>query len=195
VPIVVATKNRDKFREIETLWGAFLPPVVIAGDNYPDVDENGDTYEQNAVLKAWALAELVKGPALADDSGIEVEAMGWGPGVRSARTPFVAASSPERNETVLRSIAGKTRKARFVSVCALVVPGYQPVVARGEVEGLIAEHPMGTNGFGYDPIFWYPPYAATFGQIDSARKHAVSHRGNAIHALQVLVAPLIIQSR
>jgi XTP/dITP diphosphohydrolase len=191
---VVATKNLDKFREIATLWGAFLPPVAIAGDDYPDVDEHGDTYEENAVLKAAAVAELVKGPALADDSGIEVEAMAWGPGVRSARTPFVGASSPERNDNVLRSIAGKTRKARFVSVCALVVPRFEPVVARGEVEGLIAEHPMGTSGFGYDPIFWYPPYGATFGQVDSARKHAVSHRGNAIRALQALIAPLVSHS-
>lgn len=195
VPIVMATKNRDKFREIATLWGTFLPPVAAAGDDYPDVDEVGSTYEENAVLKAAALAQRTDGPALADDSGIEVEAMGWGPGVRSARTPFVGASSAERNQNVLRSIQGKSRAARFVSVCALVVPGFEPVVARGEVEGLIAELPLGTNGFGYDPIFWYPPYGATFGQVESARKHAVSHRGNAIRALQSLIVPLVTQPR
>ena len=191
VPTVVATKNRDKYREIATLWGAFLPPVTIAGDDYPDVDEVANTYEENAVLKAAALAQQIDGPALADDSGIEVAAMGWGPGVRSARTPFVGASTAERNQNVLLSIEGKGRAARFVSVCALVVPGYEPVVARGEVEGLIAERPLGSNGFGYDPIFWYPPYAATFGQVESARKHAVSHRGNAIRALQAMIAPLV----
>ncbi|MBV8163422.1 MAG: non-canonical purine NTP pyrophosphatase [Candidatus Eremiobacteraeota bacterium] len=191
VPTVVATKNRDKYREIATLWGAFLPPVAIAGDDYPDVDEAANTYEENAVLKAAALAQQIDGPALADDSGIEVAAMGWGPGVRSARTPFFGASSAERNQNVLQSIEKKGRAARFVSVCALVVPGYEPVVARGEVEGLIAERPMGSNGFGYDPIFWYPPYSATFGQVVSARKHAVSHRGNAIRALQAMIAPLV----
>lgn len=191
VSIITATKNLDKFREIETLWGAFKPTVVIAGDDYPDVDETGTTYEENAIAKARTLAELIGGPALADDSGIEVEAMGWGPGVRSARTPYVGATSPVRNENVLRSVDGKSRAARFVSVCVLVVPGFEPVVARGEVEGLIAERSLGANGFGYDPVFWYPPYAATFGQVEATAKHAVSHRGNAVRALQAKIAPLV----
>ncbi len=190
-PIIVASKNVDKFREIETLWGAFVPSVAIAGEMYPDVDEHGQTYEENAVVKASALAEIIAGPALADDSGIEVEAMDWGPGVRSARTPRVGATSPERNENVLRAVAGKSRAARFVSVCALVVPGFEPVIARGEVEGVIAERSLGTNGFGYDPIFWYPPYGATFGQVEAARKHAVSHRGNAVRALQKKLRQLV----
>ena len=195
VPVVVATKNEHKFGEIATLWGQFLPPIALAGDNFPDVDETGDTYEANAVLKATALAELLQQPALADDSGIEVVGMRRGPGVLSARTPYVGAPSPERNENVLRSLTGKTRRARFVSVCALVIPDHQPIVARGEVEGLIADHPMGTNGFGYDPIFWYPPYGATFGQVEPEQKHAVSHRGNAIRALKALISPLVAQSR
>ena len=189
---MVATKNLDKFREIETLWGTFRPTVVIAGDAYPDVDEHGDTYEENAVTKASALAEIIGGAALADDSGIEVEAMDWGPGVRSARTPRVGALSPERNEHVLRLVEGKSRAARFVSVCVLVVPGFTPLIARGEVEGVIAQHSLGTNGFGYDPIFWYPPYGATFGQVEAARKHAVSHRGRAVRALQEKLARLVM---
>jgi len=189
--ITVATKNLDKFREIATLWGSFLPRVVIAGDQYPDVAEDGETYEENAILKAAALSEILCAPALADDSGIEVEAMGWGPGVRSARTPYVGASSPERNANVLRAVEGKNRNARFVSVCALVVPGFEPIVARGEVEGRIADQSLGENGFGYDPIFWYPPYNATFGQVQSALKHQVSHRGRAVRALQRIIGPLI----
>jgi XTP/dITP diphosphohydrolase len=190
-PIVVASKNRDKYREIQTLWGSFLPPVVIADDRYPEVAETGETYEENAILKAAALAEITGGPALADDSGIEVEALGFGPGVRSARTPYVGAPSPVRNENLLRAVEGKSRAARFVSTCVLVVPGYEPVVARGQVEGVIADQSLGTNGFGYDPVFWYPPYGATFGQVDSARKHAVSHRGNAVCALKAMIAPLV----
>jgi XTP/dITP diphosphohydrolase len=191
VSISVATKNHDKFREISELWGSFLPPVVIAGASYPGVDETGETYEENAVEKVAALAEISRGPALADDSGIEVEAMGWAPGVRSARTPHVGATPEERNENILRAVEGKSRACRFVCVCALVVPGYEPVVARGEVEGLVARRSLGSNGFGYDPIFWYPPYEATFGQVEAARKHAVSHRGRAIHALQNKLAQLI----
>ncbi|MDQ6766494.1 MAG: non-canonical purine NTP pyrophosphatase [Candidatus Eremiobacteraeota bacterium] len=190
-PIVAATKNADKFRELATLWGSFVPQLVIAGDVYPDVNESGETYEENAVMKASALAAIIGAPALADDSGIEVEAMGWGPGVRSARTPRVGAASPERNENVLQSVAGKSRAARFVSVCVVVVPGYEPIVARGEVEGIIAQRSLGNNGFGYDPIFWYPPYDATFGQVDAASKHAVSHRGRAVRALMAKLAPLV----
>ncbi len=190
--ITVATKNLDKFREIATLWGSFLPRVVSAGDQYPDIAEDGETYEENAILKASALSEILRAPALADDSGIEVEAMGWGPGVRSARTPYVGASSSERNANVLRAARGKNRDARFVSVCVLVAPGFEPIVARGEVEGCIADVSLGENGFGYDPIFWYPPYNATFGQVQSALKHEVSHRGRAVRALQRLIEPLIV---
>lgn len=190
--ITVATKNLDKFREIATLWGSFLPRVVSAGDQYPDIAEDGETYEENAILKASALSEILRAPALADDSGIEVEAMGWGPGVRSARTPYVGASSSERNANVLRAARGKNRDARFVSVCVLIAPGFEPIVARGEVEGCIADVSLGENGFGYDPIFWYPPYNATFGQVQSALKHEVSHRGRAVRALQRLIEPLIV---
>jgi XTP/dITP diphosphohydrolase len=190
-PIVVATKNPDNLRELLTLWGSFLPPLVAADNRYSDVAETGDTYEENATIKAATLAEIVKGPALADDSGIEVEAMGWGPGVRSARTPYEGAPSGKRNENVLGAVSGKSRIARFVSVCALVVPGYDPVIGRGEVEGLIALRALGSNGFGYDPIFYYPPYDATFAQVESHQKHAVSHRGRAVRALQSKIATLV----
>jgi XTP/dITP diphosphohydrolase len=190
-PIIAATKNLDKFKEIETLWGSFAPSVVIAGEFYPDVDELGETYEENAVTKATTLAQILGGPALADDSGIEVEAMGWGPGVRSARTPRVGAPSPERNANVLQAVQNANRAALFVSVCVLVVPGYEPVIARGEVDGLIAQRSLGNKGFGYDPIFWYPPFEATFGQVEAARKHAVSHRGRAVRALKTMLQPLV----
>ncbi len=191
VAIAVATKNGEKFREIRELWASFVPPVVIADDCYPEVDENGATYEENAILKADALARILNAPALADDSGIEVEAMGWGPGVLSARSPHEGAPSAVRNDNVLAAVEGKSRSARFVCVCALVVPHYEPVVARGEVEGMIAERALGAHGFGYDPIFWYPPYSATFGEVDEVRKHAVSHRGRAVHALQAKIYPLV----
>jgi XTP/dITP diphosphohydrolase len=190
--ITIATKNEHKFREIVTLWGSFLPAVVMADDRYPEVEEHGETYEANAVIKAAALAELIGAVALADDSGIEVEALGWGPGVRSARTPHQAASPAQRNQHILRRIEGKSRTARFVSVCALVVPGYEPIVARGEVNGVIAQRPLGGNGFGYDPIFWYEPYQATFGQVETSLKHAVSHRGRAVRALKEKIAPLLM---
>jgi XTP/dITP diphosphohydrolase len=191
VPIIVATKNLDKFREIAELWGSFVPPVAVAGAEYPDVEEHGATYEENAVLKARALADLFRRPALADDSGIEVDALGKEPGVLSARTPYLGALSTVRNEHILRAVNGKDRVARFVSVCALAAPGFEPIVARGEVHGLVADEPRGEHGFGYDPIFFYPPYQATFGEVEAARKHAVSHRGRSVRALQARIASLV----
>jgi XTP/dITP diphosphohydrolase len=193
VAIAVASRNPDKLRELITLWGV-EPPLLIAPDvAYPEVVESFDTYEGNAVLKARTLALCRRGPALADDSGIEVEAMDWGPGVLSARTPSAGSSWVERNEHILKCVAagGSSRRARFVCVCALVVPGYEPLVARGEVEGLIAESPRGVHGFGYDPIFVYPPYGATFAEVGDEKKHAVSHRGRAVRALRAMIDPLI----
>lgn len=186
VPIAVATRNADKFREIAEVWGARLPPLMLAGDEYPDVDERFDSYEENAVLKARALAGARGGPALADDSGIEVEDLDWQPGVRSARTPSPNSTPQERNADLLRrlsAIPDSKRRARFVCACALVVPGHEPLFARGEVEGMIAEAPRGSAGFGYDPIFFYPPFGCTFGEISGDKKNAVSHRGNAVRAL------------
>ena len=189
VAVRVATRNADKGRELITLWGAKPPPLVLAAKEYPEVDETSDTYEGNALLKARALAEATGGPALADDSGIEVEALAWGPGVKSARTPSASASWQERNEYILRAVdaSGGSRRARFVCVCALLVLGSEPVLARGEVEGLIADAPRGDNGFGYDPIFVYPPYGSTFAQVPAEMKHAVSHRGRAVRALRAML--------
>lgn len=187
VPVAVATRNVDKFNEIVTLWGDELPRLIMPGDEYPDVDEGFATYEENAVLKASELARIRGGPALADDSGIEVEALGGVPGVRSARTPSEKSSPSERNEWILRELAarpGASRRARFVSVIALVMPGQEPVVARGEVDGEIASEPRGEFGFGYDPIFFYAPYGRTFGEVERAKKNAVSHRGNAVRGLR-----------
>jgi XTP/dITP diphosphohydrolase len=191
----VASHNPDKVRELVALWGDAPPPLIAAGSEYPEVEESASSYEGNALLKARALAAAQGGPALADDSGIEVEAMGWGPGVSSARTPSAECSWEERNAHILRRVAdaGGSRRARFVCVCALVVPGFEPMIGRGEVEGLIADAPRGSHGFGYDPIFWYPPYEATFGEVSADRKHAVSHRGHAVRALRATLAPMIVK--
>jgi XTP/dITP diphosphohydrolase len=187
VAIAVATKNKDKFGEIVTLWGTRPPALVLPGDEYPDVDEQYSTYEENALLKARELSRVTGEPALADDSGIEVEALGWAPGVLSARSPSASATSTQRNQFILDRLAALgdvSRRARYVCVCALVVPGQEPITARGEVEGEIALAPRGSRGFGHDPIFYYPPFGATLGEIDVERKHSVSHRGRAIRALR-----------
>jgi len=190
VPVAVATSNAGKLRELFVLWGDEPPPLVAPGPEYGEVVETGSTYEANALLKARALSLARGGPALADDSGIEVEALGWGPGVLSARTPLAESSWQERNAHIIGacdSFGDPSRRARFVCVCALVVPGLDPVVARGEVEGSITQAPAGDAGFGYDPIFFYPPYAMTFAQAGDERKHLVSHRGRALRALRAML--------
>ena len=186
VPVRIASRNVDKTRELIELWGIEPPPLVLPPPEYPDVPETAATYEGNALLKAQALAKLCRGPALADDSGIEVEALDWGPGILSARTPSAESTWDERNGYVIKAAdAYGSRRARFVCVCVLVVHGHEPVIARGEVEGLISDAPRGSNGFGYDPIFLYPPYdGKTFGEVTSAMKAAVSHRGRAVRALR-----------
>jgi len=192
-PIYAATRNADKLRELRALWGP-APPRLITPAAMPDVDECFDTYEQNALAKAAALMKLLFAPALADDSGIEVKALEWKPGVRSARTPSADSTPHERNAFILSqlgSTTGEERRARFVCVCALVLPDEEPLIARGEVEGLIAAAPRGTAGFGYDPIFYYEPFGMTFAEAGPEAKNAVSHRGNAIRRLREMIAPLI----
>ena len=192
VPISIASRNADKARELLALWGAAPPPLILPGDEYGEVAETAGTYEGNALLKARALAESTGKPALADDSGIEVEALSWGPGVLSARTPARDSTWEERNVHIINAAnTSGSRKARFVCVCALAVPGAEPVLARGEVDGSIADAPRGANGFGYDPIFIYGPYAPrTFAEVPSEMKHAVSHRSRAVRALRERLARL-----
>lgn len=189
VPVRIATRNVDKARELIELWGLEPPTLVLPPADYPDVPETAGTYEGNALLKARALADLCGGPALADDSGIEVEALDWGPGVLSARTPSAESSWDERNGYIIKAAdAYGSRRARFVCVCVLVVPAVEPIIARGQVDGLISDAPRGSNGFGYDPIFLYPPYnGKTFGEVTSGMKAAVSHRGRAVRALRALL--------
>ncbi|HET9342149.1 MAG TPA: non-canonical purine NTP pyrophosphatase [Candidatus Eremiobacteraceae bacterium] len=191
IAILIASRNEDKARELIELWGPVPPRLALPPPAYPDVPETAGTYEGNALLKARALADLCGGPALADDSGIEVEALDWGPGVLSARTPSPESTWAERNRYLIKAAdAYESRRARYVCVCVLAIPGFEPVVARGQVEGLIADAPRGSNGFGYDPIFVYPSYDGnTFGEVTSAMKHAVSHRGRALRALRAALVP------
>ena len=186
VTVLIASRNEDKARELIELWGPEAPRLALPPSEYPDVPEMAGTYEGNALLKARALADLTGAPALADDSGIEVEALDWGPGVLSARTPSSESTWAERNGYIIRAAdAYGSRRARYVCVCILVIPGSEPVIARGQVDGLIADAPRGSNGFGYDPIFVYPQYdGKTFGEVTSAMKHAVSHRGRALRSLR-----------
>jgi XTP/dITP diphosphohydrolase len=146
--------------------------------------EDGRTFEENAILKAQHYGRHAPGLLFAEDSGLEVDALGGAPGVYSARFAGPNASDDENNELLMEWLRGATnRSARYVCVVALADGGDVRQLFRGAVEGRIAEEARGSNGFGYDPLFYYPPFASTFGEVEEERKFAVSHRGQAVRAM------------
>jgi XTP/dITP diphosphohydrolase len=185
--LVLATRNPGKTREIRELLNNF--PVEIKNlDDFgpiPDVQEDGTTFDENAFKKASFTAKVLGLPALADDSGLEVEALGGAPGVHSARYAGPSATDQERAAKLLQKMEGKTnRGAAFMCVISVAVPSGVALTYEGRCEGLIAEAPAGENGFGYDPIFYYPPLKKTFAQLSAAEKNRVSHRGKALAELK-----------
>lgn len=184
--LVVATHNLGKLREIEVLVAPFGMSVVSAGDlGLPEPEETGDTFEANALLKAEAAASASGLPALADDSGIAVDALGGAPGIYSARwagpkKDFGAAmKSIEDKLAALGATRPEDRKAHFVAVLALAYPDGGHDLFRGEVHGTLVYPPRGGNGFGYDPMFVPGGHDVTFGEMDPLAKQAMSHRARA----------------
>ena len=182
-PIVLATRNRGKIREFRHLLGDF-PVEIKSLDDFgplPDVVEDGKTFEDNAVIKARHAARILGLPAIADDSGLEVASLGGAPGVRSARYAGEDATDREKNLKLLRALRGvEDRKARFVCVLAIAVPRGPALLYEGVSEGFIAEEMKGKNGFGYAPVFYYPPLGKTFAELSADDKNRVSHRGRAL---------------
>ena len=150
----------------------------------PVCEETGATFEENAVLKAKYYGALAPGPLFADDSGLEVDALGGAPGVYSARFAGPDATDDANNQLLLERMRGvRNRSARFVCVIALVDGGHLEATFRGVVEGEILEEARGANGFGYDPLFFYPPFGCSLGEASAEQKLQVSHRGKALRAL------------
>ncbi len=181
--IVIATRNKGKKSEISDLLKGF--PVDIKGlDDFgpiPHIEEDGDTFDENAYKKASLTARMLGFPALADDSGLLVEALGGAPGVLSARYAGENATDEQRCQKLLQEMEGKTnRKAAFECVISIAVPTGPALTYEARCEGLIAEQPSGSNGFGYDPVFYYPPLNKTFGELTIEEKSRVSHRGKAL---------------
>lgn len=181
---VLATANPDKAVEIADILGPDVellprPPEV------PDVEETGQTLLDNARLKAAALAAATGRPAIADDTGLEVDALGGAPGVHSARYAGEHAAYADNVAKLLDALQGRTdRTARFRTVAVARWPDGTEISAEGTVEGIIAERPQGDGGFGYDPVFVpVEGDGRSFGQMPAADKHAVSHRGRAFRAL------------
>ena len=187
--LVIATRNPHKVREIKEICADWPVRVLdaVEGAAWPDVKETGASYLENALLKARAVNAAFSVPALSDDSGIEVEALGWGPGIRSARYAGEDATDEENLAALMRAmqeVPRERRLARYRCVAALVWPGGEEVWAEGTCEGTIVASPRGSGGFGYDPVFAPEGSAGrTFAQMTSDEKNALSHRGRAFRAL------------
>lgn len=185
--VVLASKNQHKLVEMRDILSAQGVEVVLESDVGVDVDveETGTTFEENSLLKARAVMEASGLPAIADDSGLSVDALNGAPGVYSARYGGEGLDDVGRYRLLLENMKGQLdRKCKFVSVITLCMPGGDVITARGECPGTLAYAPQGENGFGYDPIFFVPEKKKTFAQLSPEEKNAISHRGNALKLFQ-----------
>lgn len=193
--IVLATGNAKKRAELERILegvGVELVPMTQLG--LEGADETGETFEANALIKARAVAEATGLPALADDSGLEVDALNGDPGVHSARYAGEDADDEANNDKLMAELAGlpeEMRTARFVCVAALVAPDGREWTTRGEMEGTITDEPHGEHGFGYDPYFIADGMGVTNAELEPEEKDLASHRGKAFRAVRIHVQELV----
>jgi XTP/dITP diphosphohydrolase len=185
--IVVATRNHGKLHEFRNLLLPLKSEILSLRDVSisDEIEESGQTFAENARLKAIGYSRLTQIPVLADDSGLEVEALGGQPGIHSARYAGPDASDADRINKLLDELkkVGGGREARFVCALALAKDGVLLQEARGECRGIIIDDPRGTNGFGYDPVFLFPEIDKTFAELTDSEKNQHSHRARAIFAL------------
>jgi XTP/dITP diphosphohydrolase len=185
--LVIATRNPGKTAEIRSLLSDF--PIDIKNlDDFgplPDVEENGDTFDDNAYKKASVASRMLGLPALADDSGLLVKALNGAPGVFSARYAGENATDLERCNKLLKEMQPyEERSAAFECVISIAVPSGAALTYEGRCEGYIAREPRGANGFGYDPVFFFPPLRRTFAELTMEEKSRISHRGRALQELR-----------
>jgi XTP/dITP diphosphohydrolase len=196
--LVIATRNKGKSQEIKDLLRDFPVDVKNLDDfgPIPHIEEDGDSFDENAYKKASFAARVLGLPALADDSGLVVEALNGSPGIHSARYAGENATDQQRFSKLLDEMKGKTnRKAAFECVISVAVPTGAALTYEARCEGLIAEAPVGSNGFGYDPVFFYPPFHKTFAQITREEKNRISHRGKALAELKSEFAKVLVWIR
>ena len=184
--VVLASKNPHKLAEISKITEKFGFQLVLQSELGLDMDveETGTTFEENSLIKAQAVMKATGLPALADDSGIAVDALNGEPGIYSARYGFDESLDDwGRLQLLLKNtehVPDGQRQAKFVCVISFVTPEGQVIQARGEIHGELTRTPAGENGFGYDPIFYYPPLGKTTAELSSEEKNQVSHRANAL---------------
>jgi XTP/dITP diphosphohydrolase len=184
--LLLATRNQGKVREFAAFFAELGWEVEAVPEDAPEVIEDGTTFAANAIKKAETIARHTHKPALADDSGLEVEALEGRPGVYSARYAGEGASDAANNAKLLQELAGVPdgqRGARFVSAIALARPGQETLVSFGTVEGEILRERRGEGGFGYDPLFLVPAHAQTLAEISLEEKNRISHRAEALRAM------------
>lgn len=188
--IVLATRNPDKGRELGALLGGLGIRIRTVADfpNVPEVEEDGTTCEANAIKKAREIARATGVPAVADDTGLEVDALEGRPGVYAARYAGEHATYEDNCRKLLLELAGvprPKRTARFLTVAAIAFPSGDVHVTQGNLEGLITEQPVGDRGFGYDPVFLVPEFDRTLAQLTAEEKNRMSHRAKAFAQMRV----------
>ncbi len=184
--LIVSSTNEGKIKEIRAMLKDLGIEVKSLKDVYetvPEIEENGKTFKENALIKAKYVADELNKVVLADDSGLEVDALDKKPGIYSARFLGHDTSYNIKNQYIIDAVKGKDRTARFVCAMALVIPGRDPILIEETFEGEINDCIDGENGFGYDPIFYYPPCKKTSAAMSPEEKNKYSHRGKALRKL------------
>lgn len=197
--LIVASNNIKKIKEIKEILSKYPIEIMSLKEAGIDIDieENGDTFMENAYIKASEIYKILDNAmVLADDSGLTVDCLGGAPGVYSARFAGEHGNDKKNNEKLLSLLKGKNldqRKGRFVCAIALIIDSNNVIKVEGEIEGVILAEEKGENGFGYDPLFYLPEYKTTFAEMDSKLKNSVSHRAKALKKLEDRIKKLMME--
>ena len=192
--IIVASTNQGKIKEIKAMLKDIDIEVLSMKDVLEqelEIEETGTRFKENALIKAQTIANIVNKPVLADDSGLEVDALDKQPGIYSARFLGADTSYNIKNQYIIDALKDKERTARFVCAMALVIPGQEPILIEETMEGLINDKIEGANGFGYDPIFYFPPCQMTSAMMSMEEKNKYSHRAKALKKLYTILKEIL----
>ena len=192
--IIVASTNQGKIKEIKAMLKDIDIEVLSMKDVLEqelEIEETGTTFKENALIKAQTIANIVNKSVLADDSGLEVDALDKQPGIYSARFLGADTSYNIKNQYIIDALKDKERTARFVCALALVIPGQEPILIEETMEGLINDKIEGANGFGYDPIFYFPPCQMTSAMMSMEEKNKYSHRAKALKKLYTILKEIL----
>ena len=192
--LIVASTNKGKIKEIKAMLKDINIEVLAMNevlDQEIDIEENGKTFKENALIKAKTIADIINKPVLADDSGLEVDALNKQPGIYSARFLGHDTSYEIKNQYIIDAVKDKDKSARFVCAMALVIPNHEPILIEETMEGLINDKIEGENGFGYDPIFYFPPCKMTSAMMSMEERNQHSHRAKALKRLYAILKEVI----